>query len=622
MARRLSFALILACAALAAPSSAAAATDLNLGGQTPEPATAKEALRLAKELRSGEGVVTGRELTPVLKVLADKLPELEGAERRRAERYLARPSQGQGNPGEATYTVPEEPPVCSPRFCVHWVNATADAPPGGLGYVNQMLSEFENTYNVENGQLGWKPPVSDGAAGGINGQGANGQTDVYIKNIGPEGLYGYAAPDPGQTGKQWAAFLVMDNDYAEPAFTSRYSSFLAPLQVTAAHEYNHVLHFGYDQNQDSWMFEATATWMEDKVYDEINDYRGYLAEWAQRTTQPLTQFNPPESGESNSKVYGDAVFNRWIDERYGADTIRRAWEVSDETGDFAPGAYEKALREKGTSFDDVFNAFAADTAEWRAANSAFEEGNTFPDVVRQLDGAALQPQSATGNRNDFVRGGLDHTAYALINVDPSGENDLTVGGTLPRGVAGAIALVGRTGEPTTGSQVVRLTRLPNGGAGKVTLDNATSFNRVTAAIINADVDVPSGANAFNRQRGDWNWLADDSEISLALNDFTRPTVRKITPKSGARAVARNARIKLTFSETIAGANRSTVKLVAPNGRSVSSSVVPSGRTLKITPGRRLRAGTRYTVRISSRVTDGGGNALPSSRRAFRFTTGR
>jgi methionine-rich copper-binding protein CopC len=616
MARRLSFALILACAALAAPSTASAAADLHLGGGTPEPTTAKDALRLAKELRAGEGVETGRELTPVLKVLADKLPQLKGAERRRALRYLARPTQGQGNPGEATYTVPEAPPVCSAHFCVHYVASTGDAPPGGMGYVNAMVNEFENTYNVENGQLGWRAPVSDGTAGG------DGRTDVYIKNIGPEGLYGYAAPDPGQTGKNWAAFLVMDNDYAEPAFTSRYASFLPPLQVTAAHEYNHVLHFGYDQNQDSWMFEATATWMEDKVYDEINDYRGYLAEWAQRTTQPLTQFNPPESGESNSKVYGDAVFNRWIDERFGPDTIRRAWEVSDETGDFAPGAYEKALREKGTSFDDVFNAFAADTAEWRAANTAFEEGGSFPDVVRQLDGAAIRPQSVTGNRNDFVRGGLDHTAYALINVAPSGENSLTAGGTLPRGVAGAIALVGRTGSDTGGSQVVRLTRLPNGGAGKVVLDNATGFSRVTAVIINADVDVPSGQNAFNRERGDWNWLSDDSEISLAVNDFTRPTVRKSAPKSGARGVARSAKIKLTFSETIAGANRSTVKLIAPNGRSISSSVVPSGRTLKITPGRRLRAGTRYTVRIASSVTDGGGNALPSSRRNIRFTTGR
>ena len=613
MARRLTSALVVACAALAAPTTAHAAVDLHGNHGAAEPTTAKEALHLAKELQDGDGVKTGRELTPVLKVLADKLDQLDRADRRRAERLLARPTQNQGNPGEATYTTNEAPPVCGAHFCVHYVASTEDAPPGGLSYVNQMLSEFENTYNVENGQLGWKPPVPDGAAGG------NGLTDVYIKNIGPEGLYGYAAPDPGQQGQQWAAYLVMDNDYAEPAFTSRYgSNFLAPLQVTAAHEYNHVLHFGYDQNQDSWMFEATATWMEDKVYDEINDYRGYLNEWAKRTTQPLTQFNPPESGDSNAKVYGDAVFNRWIDERYGADTIRRAWEVSIETRDFAPAAYEKALREKGTSFDDVFNAFAADTAEWRSANSGFEEGNTFPDVARQLNGEPIQPQTVTGNRSDFVSGSLDHTAYALLNVDPAGENAVTAGGTLPRGVAGAIAIVGRTGDETNGSSVVALKRLPNGGPGRATLANANSFSRITAVIINADVDV----DGFSRSRGDWNWLADESEISVAINDFTRPSVRRTTPKRNARTVSRSARISMTFNEVVSGANRSTVKLIGPNGRSVPSSVLPSGRTIKIIPARRLAAGRRYAVRLSTSVTDGGGNALPSPRRTLRFTTGR
>ena len=42
--------------------------------------------------------------------------------------------------------------------------------------------------------------------------------------------------------------------------------------MTVAHEYNHILQFGYDTLQDIWLFEATATWVEQKVYPEINDY--------------------------------------------------------------------------------------------------------------------------------------------------------------------------------------------------------------------------------------------------------------------------------------------------------------------------------------------------------------
>src|SRR4051812_13838927 len=112
MARRLLCALILACAVLALPSTAGAATELGRSYSGSEPATGKQALQLATKLRSGEGVRTGRELSPVLKVLAEKLPELKGAERRSAERLLARPTQGDGNRGESTYPVPEAPPVC------------------------------------------------------------------------------------------------------------------------------------------------------------------------------------------------------------------------------------------------------------------------------------------------------------------------------------------------------------------------------------------------------------------------------------------------------------------------------------------------------------------------------
>ena len=37
--------------------------------------------------------------------------------------------------------------------------------------------------------------VPDGTRGG------DGKTDVYVKDIGDESIYGYAAPDPGQRSR-------------------------------------------------------------------------------------------------------------------------------------------------------------------------------------------------------------------------------------------------------------------------------------------------------------------------------------------------------------------------------------------------------------------------------------
>ena len=643
IARRLLPVLIACCLAPALPAGAGAA-DLHAHSDgAGEPRTGREALRLARDLREGDGVRTGYELSPALRTLAEKLPTLDGADRRRAERLLARPTSTQeANPGESTYDAPEAPPVCGQHFCVHYVTTTKAGPPaadqcrnpaddrpdltdsngnGVPDYVEVMLGQFEYVYDVENNQLGWRPPKPD------FGRGATGpdadKTDVYIKNIGPEGIFGYAAPDARQpltSRNQLAAYLVMDNDYCQREYRN-YPAFLEPLQVTAAHEYNHVLQFNYDAQQDNWMFESTAVWMEDKVYDDINDYRNYLPRWARLTLLPLTQFNSRDAGDTdNVKVYGDAVFNRWIDERYGADAIRRAWDLSVQEKSFAPGAYDAALRERGTSFFNTFTEFAADTAEWRSGGGLFEEGETFPDVARALNGDTLVPQTVTGARSDYVEGGINHTSYALLNVDPRGERNVTVGATFRRGVAGAIAIVGRTGDEVGGAPVVRITRLPRGGRGRVTLPDANTYSRVTAVLINAH----TAFSGYSSDLGDWLWLGDDEPITLAINDFTTPRAVKVVPKAGARRVSPKARVRITFDEGVAGVSPRSVRLVAPGGRTVAAALSQSrnGKIVILKPTRSLRAGRRYAVRLSADVTDGGGNRLPSSRRTWRFTTGR
>jgi hypothetical protein len=636
MARRSLPLLIIACAAALAVPASAAADDLHAA---PEPATGKDALRMAKALRSGEGAGTGRELSPVLRSLAEKLPELDGADRRRAERLLARPTNVQeANPGEATYDVPEAAPFCGAHFCIHYVDTTTAGPPVGdqcrnpaddrpdltdnngngvPDYVEIMLGEFERVYDVENNQLGWRPPKGD------FGRGGDDRTDVYIKNIGPEGIFGYAAPDarqPVTDRHRLAAYLVMDNDYCQREYRN-YPHFLAPLQVTAAHEYNHVLQFNYDAQQDNWMFESTAVWMEDRVYDDINDYRNYLPRWARLSLVPLTQFNSQNAGdETNVKVYGDVVFNRWIDERFGPDVIRQAWEQSVAQKSFAPGAFDAALRRRGSSFYNVFTRFAADTAEWRTATGLFDEGDSFPDVARALNGDALEPQTKSRQRSDYVEGGINHTSYALFNVNPRGERNITVGATFRRGVAGAIALVGRTGGEVGGTVTVRLKRMPRGGRGRVTLRNASRFSRVTAVLINAHTDV----SGYSSDIGDWLWLGDDEPITLALNDFTTPRLARSVPKRNARRVSPRAAIRLTFDEGLGGISNRSVRLIAPGGGTVRATLSQSrnGRIVTIRPARELERGRRYTVRLSGDVTDGGGNRLRSAHRTLRFTTGR
>jgi hypothetical protein len=332
--RRLAL-IALACLAVAAPAEART-RDLHSASSRRE---ARAVLKKAEAVRDGQGVATGKELSPLLKDLAIRYRSLTGKEQRDALELLARPSAGQATAGEEAYA-PEatEHVVCSAHYCVHWVTGESEPDPkkrdaptdlsdadadGVPDFVETMSNTFEQVFAVENIQMGWREPTPDGTRGGDFNK-----VDVYLKQLGDEGIFGYSTPDPGQTTNSQAAFLVMDNDFSHEEYP-RYDNPLPPLQVTAAHEYNHVLQFGYDVLQDAWMFESTAVWMEDRVFDDVNDYVSYLPAWAKLTGLPLTRFNSTDLLDKfNVKVYGDAVWNRWLDERYGQEVIRTAWEKS------------------------------------------------------------------------------------------------------------------------------------------------------------------------------------------------------------------------------------------------------------------------------------------------------
>ena len=608
---------LIACLVAAAPAAADAPVRASSAGDRSE---ARETLREAKALLDGRGVETGKELTPVLAELATHLKALPEAERREARRIMARPTVGQAQPGEDAYSSnTTEHRHCTAHFCIHWVTSPdpddPDVPPLASNdgdavpdFVQTMSEVFEHVFGVENTAMGWREPTPDGARGGDFNK-----VDVYLKQLGDQGIFGYATPDPGQTANSQSAYLVMDDDFA-PAEYPRYQDPLPPMQVTAAHEYNHVLQFGYDVLQDAWMFESTAVWMEDKVYDEINDYVSYLGPWSILTQVPMTTFNPGDlTDPQNVKVYGDAVWNRWIDEHYGQDTVRAAWEKSLSTSppSFAPDAYDAALLQNATTFFDAFTRFAADTAEWRSSAGAFEEGSTWPDIQR----ASRTNLAPDGNG---VEGSLDHASFALINVTATADERIKLIGSIPRGTRGAFALVGREGDEASGAPVVEMKRLPTGGQTSVELLDPGRYSRITAVLINADMTQIG----FSQFSGDWQFAKDRQRVLAHVsNDYQPPRVRKRSPAPGAR-VSPRSRIVVTFSERMENVSAKTFDLVGPGGRHVSARVSYDAdrRRAVLSPKNALQPRKRYSVKLGSTVVDLGDNPLAATERSWKFST--
>jgi hypothetical protein len=407
------------------------------------------------------------------------------------------------DPNRNAYTVPEAPrsPACSHHFCVHWVADGTDAPgladgdgDGVPDYVERVQAVAEHVYSIENEKLGWRVPRSDGRLGGERGK-----TDVYLDEIGGA-LFGYAAPDPGQARRAHLlprhlhGYLVLDNNYDPFEFPG--TTPLHDLEVTIAHEYNHILQFGYDAYQDAWFAESSAVWMEDQVYGGVNDYRRYVRRWVRLPDTPLTA--------NSIKEYGSAVWDKWLAHRYGRALIRSAWSraVHTRPAGFSAAAYNSAIEAAGGSdFSRDFSRFAADLPEWRT-DAVFPEADLYPDVSRQ--------GSLSGAGRPLERR-LNHTTFQLLRVHARGGRVLAVSAVAPRGIAAGLALVGRVGSERRG-RVVKVSRFSgHGGRMVARISRPGRFSRLTAVLVNAD----TSAEGFSARRLDWAYLTDSAPFRVS-----------------------------------------------------------------------------------------------------------
>jgi hypothetical protein len=491
---------------------AAAAAGATHRTANPGQAAARQALASAAEALAGVDSPGGAraDVTLALRDLALAMPRLRGEDRRLATALLARPTDNP-DPHGHSWHAPEAPasPHCSAHFCVHWVEAEPDAPSladadgtsdgdGVPDYVERMAAIAEQSYAIENGALGWPPPRSDGALGG-----GSGQTDVYLVDVGFQGLFGYSAPDPPpaqRCERACFAYLVMDDDFSPAQFG--YADPGIPLSVTMAHEYNHVLQFGIDPIQDLWMFEATAVWAEEKVFPDANDYLNYLPRLASTPGTPITE----ASGGRGNRIYAAAVWNHWLEAGagYGPGVVLAAWRASKRTNppDFAVAAYDRAIDAAGgRGFAREFVRFAAATAEWRTVGFGFPDAGAYPDVRRK---------GTLRRRPRPLRFQLDHTAYRLFDVD-AGRRRVKLRVRAERGVRAGLALVGRQGDELTGPVTVAARFLRKGGSGSVVLDSPDRFTRLTAVVVNADGRV----RGFGRT--DWLYTRNNARFAVRLS---------------------------------------------------------------------------------------------------------
>jgi hypothetical protein len=188
-------------------------------------------------------------------------------------------------------------------------------------YVEALALIADSCYIHMVDSLGYAPPLTDS----ICDDGGDGRIDIYLINEMP-GLYGL-------THNQWecsdaleyqheASWIIIENDFQSlPNYVDRP---LDAARVTIAHELFHVFHFSIDATEHASWFEMSAVWMEEEIYDNINDY--YLHD--------SLYFSTPWLGlqDISFHMYQSAVFPIYLSERYDPGVIRAVWERSGALG--------------------------------------------------------------------------------------------------------------------------------------------------------------------------------------------------------------------------------------------------------------------------------------------------
>ncbi|MFA7404476.1 MAG: MXAN_6640 family putative metalloprotease [Pelobacteraceae bacterium] len=213
------------------------------------------------------------------------------------------------------------------HFKVHYTTVGADAPPladannnGVPDWVETVATTFENVYTYY-GSQGYRPAPTNPAGTPYN---------LYLLDLAPQRYYGTTTSDqpalPANYANSYTSWMELDNNFTDDIYNPGTYPPLQSLQITAAHEYHHAVQYGYNIYFEVWYAEATSTWMEDEVYDNVNQLYTYIPAWFRYSTSSL-DLAVGSDAVTTGAGYGRWIFNRYLAEKHTPIVVRSFWET-------------------------------------------------------------------------------------------------------------------------------------------------------------------------------------------------------------------------------------------------------------------------------------------------------
>ena len=331
LAAALSALLLVTLPSGAGAASARTGADTRPGANGYSQAEARDVLHRAQRLMQPASSArgprpAGADLTTALRDLPRARPALGSADRRTANRLLSRQTA-------AARTT---------------ANSAAGMSPAVLDPLLRALRQPDQGLLGEHDAL--HPGARVGARGAPDGpradlrRGLGGRrrrptpTTVWTSSSrtwATQGYYGYCTTEDDNGSTKVSAYCALDDDFAARQYGAPP---LNSLRVTAAHEFFHAIQFAADVSEDIWFMEGSATWVEDVVYDNINDNYQYLNNSA--ITHPRTALDYP----GGAYPYGSFIFFTYATAKRGPTAVRRFWDAAVGAAHLAPGDLGRGRR--------------------------------------------------------------------------------------------------------------------------------------------------------------------------------------------------------------------------------------------------------------------------------------
>lgn len=320
--------------------------------------------------------------------------ESQGMEKRLLARVLYRPD---------SLLLSQTSP--SGLFKLHYTTKGDDA--ADHSFISRSALAYDEVYDIIIHQLGYDPPPIDDPL--------NPEYDVYVYALGG---YGMSTPESSAPREKYpngyTSYVSMDN-----TFQNTYTKGVEGMLVTAAHEFFHMVQMGMRifsvKDFDSrFLFEGTATWMEDYAYEEINDYLQYLPHYLRNLSHSFNTFN-------GLHEYGSCLFYHMLEKKYGADIIKSIWT------EFATrdvwSSFDIALQQHASTFKTeivehmLWNYFTNVRAR---PDMYYPEGAFYPlvqpDYIQEVEDEALFSQQATYLSAHYIK--LEPTIIGDLILQP------------------------------------------------------------------------------------------------------------------------------------------------------------------------------------------------------------